>query len=87
MAAVRTKPELFIIESLTLDDEKAERQEGDIISSMDRYWRYGADHGRHDNRDSRDRAKQLIPSALNHDLLNSMASSRIFLNNFAVEFA
>ena len=34
MVAVRTKPELFIIESLTLDDEKAERQEGDIISRM-----------------------------------------------------
>lgn len=34
MTAIRTEPELFIIESLTLDDEKAERQEGDIISRM-----------------------------------------------------
>lgn len=34
MVTVKTKPELFIIESLTLDDEKAKRQEGDIISRM-----------------------------------------------------
>ena len=34
MVSARTKPELFLIESLTLDDEKAERQEGDIISRM-----------------------------------------------------
>lgn len=30
----KTKPELFIIESLTLDDEQAGRQEGDLISRM-----------------------------------------------------
>lgn len=30
----KTKPELFIIESLTLEDEKEQRQEGDIISRM-----------------------------------------------------
>lgn len=29
-----TKPELFIIESLTLKDEKAGRQEGEILSRM-----------------------------------------------------
>lgn len=34
MTSVKTKPEVFIIESLTLDDEKAGRQEGDIISRM-----------------------------------------------------
>jgi hypothetical protein len=30
----KTKPELFIIESLTLEDEKAGRQEGEILSRM-----------------------------------------------------
>jgi hypothetical protein len=30
----QTKPEVFIIESLTLDDEKKRRQEGDLISRM-----------------------------------------------------
>lgn len=30
----KTEPELFIIESLELDDEKAGRQEGDLISRM-----------------------------------------------------
>jgi hypothetical protein len=34
MVAAKTKPELFIIESLALKDEKAGRQEGDIISRM-----------------------------------------------------
>ena len=34
MISGKTKPELFIIESLTLQDEKAERQEGDIISRI-----------------------------------------------------
>jgi hypothetical protein len=32
--SVSTTPELFIIESLELDDEKSSRQEGDIISRM-----------------------------------------------------
>lgn len=30
----RTKPELFILESLTLNDEKHQRQEGEIISRL-----------------------------------------------------
>lgn len=32
--ATKTKPEVFIIESLRLEDERARRQEGDIISRM-----------------------------------------------------
>lgn len=31
---IKTEPELFIIESLRLEDEKAARQEGDLISRM-----------------------------------------------------
>ena len=34
MVSVQTTPKLFIVESLNLDDEEAERQEGDIISRM-----------------------------------------------------
>jgi hypothetical protein len=30
----KTKPEVFIVESLTLDDEKERRQEGDLLSRM-----------------------------------------------------
>lgn len=31
---MKTEPELFIIESLTLDDERERRQEGDLLSRM-----------------------------------------------------
>lgn len=30
----RTKPEVFIIESLTMEDERAQRQEGELLSRM-----------------------------------------------------